>query len=157
MRPSQDVIDISDEESDGSFYEFDQGFLVDDNGPQHDGEAMDLDDSSYAQPDEIGGSIDSSDTCLTKILDVFPDISHPHVQQLYNQHISLTSPSNRADGTAVGILIDQILSDGAYPKEKDRNKDLKRKRSDKSIDAEETAKWQHMERRIDPEGYSRVA
>jgi len=64
--------------------------------------------------------------CLQKVLDIFPDIAHDYVLKLFK------------DGSQEGItgsawcdrLIVQILDSGAYPKERDRRQELKRKRRD---------------------------
>ena len=64
------------------------------------------------------------DACLREVLEIFPDISHDHVQELYD--VQLPHP---VDGQTVAQnLITQILDKGKYPKEKDRLKELKRKR-----------------------------
>lgn len=63
--------------------------------------------------------------CLKAILAVFPDISHDHVQQLWNK---------LAWGALIGrdalnhTLIERILDGGAYPKERDRLRELKKRK-----------------------------
>ena len=63
--------------------------------------------------------------CLEAVLAVFPDISHDHVQQLWNRS---------AWGALIGsdmlnqTLIERILDEGAYPKEKDRLRELKKRK-----------------------------
>jgi hypothetical protein len=69
------------------------------------------------------------DECLSKALEVFPDISRDYVLKLYNEaENTLDLPEK---------LILRILDDGAkYPKEAEAKKELKRKRQDDSDTAE---------------------
>src|SRR5579862_1267766 len=70
------------------------------------------------------------DECLSKALEVFPNISREYVLKLYNE------AENTPDLPAKLIL--RILDDGAkYPKEAEVKRELKRKRQDDS-DAAET-------------------
>ena len=98
--------------------------------------------------------ISSFETCLAELLEVFPDICREHVQSLYNK-------LNRQDGpyaqTAAQVLIERILDGGNYPKEKDRIKELKRKRNDKHSDEEEAARWKYADMRDNAIEYSKVA
>lgn len=77
------------------------------------------------------------DQCLQKVLEVFPDVSHDFVKNLYDRHPPNT-PS--PDGIPVSEeIISQILDSVNYPKERDRLIELKRKRADS--DDEKAAKW----------------
>lgn len=79
--------------------------------------------------------------CLEKILEVFPDISHEHCREIYDAQML-----NSVEGQPVAqTLITQILDKGKYPKEKDRQKELKRKRLTNSDD-EEVAYLKNLER-----------
>ena len=92
--------------------------------------------------------------CLAEILEVFPDISREHVQSLYNNRTHQDNPYGQS---AAQILIDTILDAGKYPKERDRIKELKRKRSDKNSDEEEAARWKYADLRDNAMEYSKVA
>lgn len=85
------------------------------------------------------------DLCLQNVLDVFPDISHDHVKALYDSH-----PTDALSPDAVPLseeIISQILDTGKYPKERDRQNELKRKRSEMgNSDDERAAKWTNSER-----------
>ena len=83
------------------------------------------------------------DSCLIEILELFPDISHDHVKHLYDSETQGSGP-HRTQTLLVQYLIDKILDSGKYPKEKDRLKELKRKRYLDS-DEEEWAKLQSAE------------
>lgn len=107
--------------------------------------------------------------CLDAILAVFPDISHDHVQQLWNKLAwGALAGSNELNQT----LIERILDEGAYPKERDRLRELKkRKRASPEAEAGKShpctyldhvtdpsaAKWRYADLRHDPEEYARVA
>ena len=81
------------------------------------------------------------DSCLEKILEVFPDISHEHCREIYDAQML-----NPVEGQLIAqTLITQILDKGKYPKEKDRQKELKRKRLTNSDD-EEIAYLKNLER-----------
>lgn len=63
--------------------------------------------------------------CLKAVLVVFPGISHYHVEQLWNKS---------AWGSLIGTdelnqrLIERILDGGTYPKERDRLRELKKRK-----------------------------
>lgn len=73
----------------------------------------------------------TEDECRQRILEVFPDIELDHVTNMIRER-----------GDAVertphwcGRLIEQILDEGTYPKERDKRNSLKRKRNDDDDDA----------------------
>ena len=81
------------------------------------------------------------DGCLEKILEVFPDISHEHCREIYDAQML-----NPVQGQPISqTLITEILDKGKYPKEKDRQKELKRKRLTNSDD-EEVAYLKNLQR-----------
>lgn len=90
--------------------------------------------------------------CLTDILDVFPDISHEYVQEIYNKHMESRGPYQPESPSQA--LIEKVLDSGHYPKEKDRRK---RKFSERDSDEEEAAKWKYKDLRDDPNQYQTVA
>ena len=65
--------------------------------------------------------------CSQAILALFPDISHDHVQQLW----SVLADRAMLDSDAlVSALVDSILENDPYPKEKDRLRELKKRKRD---------------------------
>ena len=65
----------------------------------------------------------TQDECLSKVPEVFPDISRDYVLKLYNEAVDTPDLPEK--------LILKILDDGAkYPKEAEVKKELKRKRQD---------------------------
>lgn len=67
--------------------------------------------------------------CLAKILDVFPDISHDHIQGLFEEHKKRyfsfrRLPEERDSYNPAPFLIEEIIEARTYPKQKD----VKRKR-----------------------------
>ena len=83
------------------------------------------------------------DSCLRKILELFPDISHLYVQELYDAQM-LVSVQGQTLQTTIENLTNLLLEKGKYPKERDRLKELKRKRPDS--DEEEVAYLKSIER-----------
>ena len=103
-------------------------------------------------PRELGGSVPSStsialptlpapENCLKEIIEVFPDISHDHVLQLYEAEVQSQQLGDMA-ANVVQNLIEKILEKGRYPKEKDHLNELKRKRLHDS-DEEELAEFKN--------------
>ncbi len=170
MEPFRDweAIELSDGEDDDSFtFDADQEFLANDEfdrgSPSHNRQAEeDVDPLNYGRPNGPGSRgapnpIDSYQACLPEILEVFPDISHDHVQQIYDKDFEAIGPYERHNNTTAQRLIGKILDNGNYPKEKDRIRELKRKRSSKNIDEEEAAKWKYMNLRDDSAEYAKVS
>ncbi|KAL8968215.1 MAG: hypothetical protein Q9183_002567 [Haloplaca sp. 2 TL-2023] len=97
-------------------------------------------------------------TCLEQVLEVFPDVSHDHVQTLYDELFA--GETQVAVGAPIPeLLIAQILDGGKYPKERDRQRELKRKRSTTKQDSddERKAKWQTPEHVTKGQIYSEQA
>ena len=152
----RNVIDISDGEadaSDSSSYDFGQDFF--ENAIEDELRLMDVGQQNQPQPSGVRNPVDRYESCLRDILEVFPDISHDHVQQLHNKQIEVVQPYEQHEDMMARTLIDKILDAGAYPKEKDRIRELKRKRNDG--DEEEAAKWKYMDLRDNPAEYAKVA
>lgn len=70
------------------------------------------------------------DACLTRILELFPDISHQHVRELYNHHKNYDHTQGRAESRTIENIIEDILQNPSYPKQRD----AKRKRTPESDD-----------------------
>lgn len=92
------------------------------------------------------------ETCLQEVLEIFPDISLDHVKHLHDAQ--LLQP--RDGQTIAQHLTTQILDAGKYPKEKDRQKELKRKRFADS-DEEEVAYLKNLERNPFDSQYTQAA
>lgn len=156
MDPFREFIDISDDENDDLMVEFDQ-----DHSAIHEDHSTGR--LTTAEPPNNLGSgsgrtlSDKYEICLKEILGVFPDISHDHVQTLYSQQAASDTPLVPQEISMAQILIEKILDGCTYPKEKDRMRELKRKRSDKDIDEEETTKWKSTGLRKDPTEYAKIA
>ena len=86
------------------------------------------------------------DQCLRKVQEVFPDVSIDYVKNLYDRH-----PPKTPSPDAIPIseeIISQILDSANYPKERDRQNELKRKRADS--DEERAAQWAAPKEISDP-------
>ena len=153
-----EIIDLSDEDGDDideSPFDFDE-FLANNNIPDHVG-AMNITHDNEIDSNSVGNLIDGYQSCLKRVLDVFPDVSHDYVQQIYDERVEAIGSDGRHEDMVAPSLIEKILDGGAYPKERDRIRELKRKRSDKDVDEEEAAKWKYMDLRDDPTEYAKVA
>lgn len=64
----------------------------------------------------------AEDACLAQVLEVFPDVSHEYVRELYNSREISHMRSDGQDSTP--LIIDAVLAQPQYPKQKE----LKRKR-----------------------------
>jgi hypothetical protein len=170
MEPFQDpeIIELSDGEDDGSFTsDTDQDSLANNafvqGSTSHNRQVEEAFESwGYGRPIERGldrahNTTDDYQTCLNRILEVFPDISHDHVQQIYNKDIEAIGPYERHNINMVERLVGKILESDKYPKQRDRVRELKRKRSDKDVDEEEAAKWKDMDLRGAPAEYAKVS
>ena len=71
----------------------------------------------------------STEACLNKALELFPDISHKYVEELCDSHHA-TELHFHGDFSYVESVIEDILGDPSYPKEKK----LKRKRAGEGPD-----------------------
>lgn len=154
--PPRDVIDLdSDEDTDGqenSDNSFFDNYLNDEVSSVHISPVPARTPATYAGG--ISAAILTYDACLAEIIEVFPDISREYVQSLYNNLDHRHGPYAQ---TAAQILIEKILDGGNYPREKDRIKELKRKRSDRNSDEEEAARWKYADLRENALEYSKVA
>lgn len=150
----RDIIDL--ENSDDSSATF-EGFFSSPDEAHDSLEALDFanwtDDHARSHDRVAPAIIKPYQECLDEVLEVFPDISRDHVQQLYNTRVQSWGPY----GVVGSTFIEQILDAGTYPKEKDRLKDLKRKRSVKTSDEEEASRWKHFGFRANPHQYFKVA
>lgn len=72
----------------------------------------------------------SVDVCLSKALELFPDINHKFVEELCVSHSACES-HRRGDLSYIERVIEDILGKSSYPKEK---KGLKRKRPEEEDD-----------------------
>ena len=122
--------------------------------------ALDSDsDDEWPGPDVPGSMILSSesvdvtltyDDCLQKITEIFPDVSQDHVRKLWDKRLAAAA----AKAGVSQSIIHELLESGSYPKEKDRLKELKRKRASPEVEA---ARWKYHEFRDDPIEYASVA
>ena len=155
--PPRDVIDLlsEDEENDGqdeSDNSFFENFLNEDVSGVHISPMPNRTPAPYSSGTRT--VVSPYEKCLAELLEVFPDISREHVQSLYNR---LDDQNGLYAQTAAQALIEKVLDGGKYPKEKDRIKELKRKRGDKNSDEEEAARWKYAEMRDNALEYSKVA
>lgn len=155
--PPRDVIDLlSDEEGTDGQEDSDTSFF--DNYLNEDVSGVHISPVPSRTPAPYSSGaptvVSPYEKCLAEVLELFPDISREHVQSLYN---SLNHQDDFYAQTAAQVLIEKVLDGGKYPKEKDKMKELKRKRSDKNSDEEEAARWKYTDMRDNAMEYSKVA
>lgn len=167
-----DLDDSSDEEGiygtplTGSFEESGSRLVADEDAQNHqplafrdaEDDAEDLvafdDDFTFEEAVEPP---DPEQACLEKVLEVFPDIDHEHVRQLYEARPLVPEGSAHIE-IAYEELILKILDGGIYPKEKERRNELKRKRATSARSNEvETAAWEAADRERASGHYSDAA
>ncbi|KAL6719317.1 hypothetical protein ACLMJK_003556 [Lecanora helva] len=156
MEPAREIIDLTNEEYLDEFNFED--FLAENGNGQDDPGAANLTQANGTQLDDVPGPHDPYQACLNKVLEVFPDVSHDHTRRLYDENVGSFNLHTRRAEELGPVLIEKILDGGVYPKERDRLRELKRKRSDREVDEEEAAKWRHMDlREAAPIHYAKVA
>ena len=107
----------------------------------------------WTAPDFISSPLEATDPaalyriCCDQILGVFPDICLDHVKKLFNTRIEAGQEQLILTANDFSqAIITQILDDGKYPKEKDKKKDLKRKRSTEPDSNDNDIQWTSQDR-----------
>ncbi|KAI9869607.1 MAG: hypothetical protein M1830_005302 [Pleopsidium flavum] len=112
------------------------------------------DDFAYKEAPE---PVDPEEVCLNRVLEVFPDIDHEHVRQLYKARPVIAGEAAPHNDPSEHLIV-KVLDAGTYPKEKDRRKELKRKRAASAASSQgETAAWEVAEREKATTQYSEEA
>ncbi|KAI6909951.1 hypothetical protein KC318_g4230 [Hortaea werneckii] len=137
-RPNKDVKGEIIVLSDGE-----EVFIIDDEDPTERAETVGmlstLDSPAFAAPEQ---EITAED-CLQLVLEIFPDVSHEHVLQLYDSFDSVSGKTKRDN------IIEKLVSDPAYPKQ-ERQTQKKRKRAT-STDDSGAQRWEKQEREVAPD------
>ncbi|OQO09681.1 hypothetical protein B0A48_05083 [Cryoendolithus antarcticus] len=91
------------------------------------------------------------DTCLQRVLELFPDVCHDHVTRLYQQHDDNNGYEAIPGPARLDSIIDSLLTDSTYPRQKSVS-DLKRKRADSREDADAALllRWEREDRETAP-------
>ena len=104
-------------------------------------------DENIARDREVALALDNqavtADTCLQRVLEIFPDISHEHVVKLYNDFGHEGDYETLPGQARLDNIIEQLVSAPSYPKQ-EKGK-LKRKR-EPSIDENDAKKWERQDR-----------
>lgn len=87
----------------------------------------------------------TADDCLQKVLDIFPDISHEYVINLYNDFGAEDDYETLPGQARLDNIIEQLVSATSYPKQEKGKQALKRKRQD-SVNEDEIRKWESEDR-----------
>jgi len=162
-----DLDDSSDEEGiygtplTGSFEESGSRLAADEDAQNHQPLAFrDADDLAFDDDFTFEEAVEPPDpeqACLEKVLEVFPDIDHEHVRQLYQARPLVPEGSALIENASEELIL-KILDGGVYPKEKERRSELKRKRATSAGSSEgETAAWEAADRERASGHYSDAA
>ncbi|GAB1735946.1 hypothetical protein NU219Hw_g5279t1 [Hortaea werneckii] len=136
-RPNQEVKGEIIVLSDGE-----EVFIIDDEDPTDQAENVGMlstfDTPAFSAPER---DITAGD-CLQLVLEIFPDVNHEHVLQLYDTFEAISGKTKRDN------IIEKLVSDPAYPiQEKQTQK--KRKRA-ASTDVSDFQRWEKQEREVAP-------
>ncbi|KAK4543562.1 hypothetical protein LTR36_005457 [Oleoguttula mirabilis] len=88
----------------------------------------------------------TADTCLQRVLEIFPDISHDHVTKLYNDFEANSDYENLPGPARLDNIIDQLVSAASYPKQEKGKQPIKKRKREDSIDEGDTKKWEGPDR-----------
>ena len=148
-----ELLNLDDFDNDGIGYEVDPAYY-------RFGDHRDAPIRQNSIPDLSAQQPPSFQDCLGRVVEVFPDICHDHVRRLYDTQVLAFVPQTTISpqDQISQLLIVQILDADKYPKERDRRKELKRKRSIAlDSDEEDAATWTAVERAAYPDEYSKQA
>ncbi len=105
-----------------------------------------------ATPDGVGDvamSVEpaeiTADTCLQRVLAIFPDVNHEHVFKLYYGFDREGDYEVLPGQARLDNIIEQLVSSDSYPKQQKGKNALKRKRED-SNDETDFKKWEQADR-----------
>ncbi|RMY99767.1 hypothetical protein D0862_06990 [Hortaea werneckii] len=136
-RPNKDVKGEIIVLSDGE-----EVFILDDEDPSEQVETVGMlstfDTSAFSAPER---DITAED-CLQLVLEIFPDVNHEHVLQLYDSFEAVSGKAKRDN------IIETLVSDPAYPKQ-EKQTQKKRKRA-ASTDDSDVQRWEKQEREVAP-------
>jgi TRIAD3 protein (E3 ubiquitin-protein ligase RNF216) len=90
----------------------------------------------------------TADVCLSRMLDIFPDIDHDHVLKMHKDYAFVPSPGG-ARGSRFETMVEKIMTGGSYPKQAKLPPARKRKREEEDID-QVPKKWEAPDRPIAP-------
>ena len=121
-------------------------FIPDEDEPPDAGQDI-VNDPNLARDREIALSLDhaqavTADECLQRVLEIFPDISHDYVYNLYNDFDHEGDYETLPGSARLDNIIEQLVSATSYPKQE---KGKKRKRGD-SIEEDPSKEWAREDR-----------
>lgn len=92
----------------------------------------------------------TADSCLKRVLEIFPDISHAHVLELYNDFGSNSGYENLPRPARLDNIIEQLVSATSYPKQERGKQAVKKRKREDSIDENDTKRWEGPDREAVP-------
>jgi len=100
-----------------------------------------------------GNHLCTVEQCLHRVLEIFPDIKHDHVRELYNAFDTNSDYEILPGPARLDNIVEQLVSAVSYPKqEKSIQAPQKRKREDTDEDIDST-QWERHDREIVPRAF----
>ena len=102
---------------------------------------------------DLAGSLNeeiTADTCLKRVLEIFPDVSHEHVINLYDDQEQNADDFLMSGAARLDNIIDKLVSEPDYPKEQKGKQSMKKRKREDSIDDAEAQKWEKADRETAP-------
>lgn len=81
------------------------------------------------------------DTCLQRVLAIFPDINHEHVRKLYADFDADEALQSLSGSSRFENIVEKLVSGENYPKE-ERNKPKKKRKRENEEDEASTKRWE---------------
>lgn len=97
------------------------------------------------------------DSCMKSVAEFFPGISNDHVQDLYREYCTTLQGADQE--SLLQLIVDKVLRDGTYPKEKDRQRALGDLPSNQNVvkeEDEETTRWKQQDPASESPHYAKV-
>lgn len=94
----------------------------------------------------------TADLCLTRVLNMFPDIDHQHVITLYNAYDDQGAEA-LPGGARLEAIVEKLLSGEAYPRQT-KPPQLKRKREEDATD-QDSKRWEGPGREAAPPAFKK--
>lgn len=101
----------------------------------------------FDQDRDLAGTLGqnyTADSCLQQVLEIFPDVQHEHVLQLYRDFDETSGYEPLPGPARFDSIIDKLLT-AEYPKQTKGKQPLKRKR-ESSVESDDTKQWESANR-----------
>ena len=97
------------------------------------------------------------DSCMKSVAEFFPGISNDHVRDLYQEYCTTFRGADQE--SLLQLMVDRVLRDGTYPKEKDRKRALSDSQFNQHAakkEDEQTTRWKQQNPASESPHYAKV-